>query len=181
MAKGSQFERDVCKRLSEWWAGKDADIFWRTAMSGGRATVRVRKGHATAHAGDICAVDNRGRGFTKKITVELKRGYNKATVADLIDKPPTARPQVLEQWIDQAATAARGRTPYWIIIHKRDRREAVVYFPHLLWLKMFGEAYTPSPFVTVKIKTKRVLLKVSGTTLSNWFWLVLPTRIKELQ
>jgi len=39
-AKGASFERDICRRLSLWVsAGKQEDVFWRSAMSGGRSTV----------------------------------------------------------------------------------------------------------------------------------------------
>ena len=41
--KGSSFERLVCKRMSMWLSkGERDDLFWRSAMSGGRATVQLR-------------------------------------------------------------------------------------------------------------------------------------------
>jgi hypothetical protein len=43
--KGSQFERDVCRELSLWVShGKQEDVYWRSAMSGGRSTVAALKG-----------------------------------------------------------------------------------------------------------------------------------------
>lgn len=72
--KGAQFERDVCGFLSEWvTAGKRDDIFWRSAMSGGRATVRHAKGKTTAsQAGDISAVSHEGHAFLRRFIVECK-------------------------------------------------------------------------------------------------------------
>lgn len=74
--KGSAFERLVCKRLSLWITqGQQEDVFWRSAMSGGRATnMRARRhwvhgGHAT---GDICAVGEVGHEFTDTWFIELK-------------------------------------------------------------------------------------------------------------
>lgn len=69
-AKGSSFERLICKQLSLWVShGEREDVFWRSAMSGGRATVR---GTAVRQAGDICAVAPEGHDFTKQFFVECK-------------------------------------------------------------------------------------------------------------
>ena len=43
--KGGEYERTVCKKLSLWVSnGTRDDIFWRSAMSGGRATLQRKKG-----------------------------------------------------------------------------------------------------------------------------------------
>lgn len=71
--KGSQFERDVCKSLSLWVSGgKDVDLFWRSAMSGGRATVQRKKGVAVRQGGDICSVAPEGHVFTDRFYCECK-------------------------------------------------------------------------------------------------------------
>lgn len=70
--KGSQFERDVCRRLSLAVSDRD-DLFWRSAMSGGRATVAHRKGQLISHvSGDICAVHELGYAFVEEWFVECK-------------------------------------------------------------------------------------------------------------
>lgn len=65
--KGAQFERYVCKRLSEWVSnGTRDDLFWRSAMSGGRATVGLKAGIArAAQTGDVTALSGKGK-FVKK-------------------------------------------------------------------------------------------------------------------
>jgi hypothetical protein len=73
-AKGSEFEREICKKLSKWVsAGEREDLFWRSAMSGGRATVGRKKGldHAK-HAGDISATHPMGHNLTDKFYIECK-------------------------------------------------------------------------------------------------------------
>jgi hypothetical protein len=81
-AKGSAFERKICVMLSlKVSNGKDDSIFWRSAMSGGRATVREKKykkndtslGHVS---GDICAVHRKGFKFVEKNFVECKHYRN---------------------------------------------------------------------------------------------------------
>ena len=73
-AKGSAFERDVCKKLSFLISdGTRDDLLWRSAMSGGRATVRDRKTATTGHvSGDICAVHEDGYAFIERFYCECK-------------------------------------------------------------------------------------------------------------
>jgi hypothetical protein len=72
--KGSAFERYVVKKLSLWISkGERQDLFWRSAMSGGRATIRFRKGQSVkAQMGDITAVDPLGHLLTDRYYVECK-------------------------------------------------------------------------------------------------------------
>lgn len=71
--KGGSFERKVSKLLSLWVShGKHIDLFWRTAMSGGRATVMRRKGTRIRQGGDIGAVAAEGHHFTNRWFVETK-------------------------------------------------------------------------------------------------------------
>jgi hypothetical protein len=73
-AKGSAFEREICKALSLYVTqGEMDDVFWRSAMSGGRATVSAAKSKLLSHvSGDLCATHPRGYGFIEKYYVECK-------------------------------------------------------------------------------------------------------------
>jgi hypothetical protein len=79
--KGSAFERKVCVDLSLMISGgKQSDIFWRSAMSGGRATSRIRRAKNryrrsvdnVRQGGDICAVAPEGNAFSEHWFVECK-------------------------------------------------------------------------------------------------------------
>jgi hypothetical protein len=71
--KGSKFEREVCSKLSLWITkGEHKDALWRSSMSGGRATVHVKKGGTNRQAGDICAVAPEGHVLTDKFYIECK-------------------------------------------------------------------------------------------------------------
>lgn len=71
--KGSAFERQVCKDLSLWLTGgKSTDVLWRSAMSGGRATVGLKRGEVIRQAGDICAVAPEGHDFCERFFIECK-------------------------------------------------------------------------------------------------------------
>lgn len=73
-AKGSFFERRVCNELSLWLTdGERKDLFWRSAMSGGRSTVGKKRGDILkSSAGDIAAVDPAGHVLTNSFYIECK-------------------------------------------------------------------------------------------------------------
>jgi hypothetical protein len=138
--KGSSFERKICERLSKWWSNNEhEDLYWRTASSGGRSTIRGKKGKSTKNsAGDICATSPIGQPLLDLVTLELKSGYNRHTLFDLIDKAPGAKKQLLQEWVEQAQESQRQSGSFsWMIIAKRDRREEIVIFPSVL----FGTLY----------------------------------------
>jgi hypothetical protein len=92
------------------------------------STNRHRKGKkADRHCGDICAIDPIGEPFCKVFAVEVKRGYSKHTLQDLLDKPEKAAQQEWEKWIEQASWAqSRAGALSFLLIIKRDKRESLV-------------------------------------------------------
>jgi hypothetical protein len=128
--KGSNFERKICRQLSLWWAGRD-DIFWRTAGSGARATVRAKRKCSTANsAGDICALDHGGKPFTDHFLVELKIGYSKGggiDVLKLLDSANSKKGALLLQWWLKAKKEMKfaRRKEIWIIF-QRDRGKPIL-------------------------------------------------------
>ncbi len=132
MAKGSSFERQICKELSQWWTdGERDDIFWRTAGSGAMAKTRSKKKRSTfGQYGDVQATDPIGQPLIDLFTIELKRGYSKSTFFDLFDKSKTAAQQQWDKFICQVLEDTRNSTSfYWMLICKRDRREPVILVP----------------------------------------------------
>lgn len=71
--KGQSFEREVCVQLSLWIThGKDGDLFWRSAMSGGRATVRNKDGIRVRQSGDMVSVTPEGHKLLDRYYFEMK-------------------------------------------------------------------------------------------------------------
>ena len=140
MAKGSQFEREICRDLSRWWTQNEDrdDVFWRSSNSGGRATVRGRKGKRThGQAGDIAATDPIGEPLLQLLTIEAKRGYSTQTIADLIDRPRKAAQQTWESWIQQAHEAHVLSDSFsWMIVAQRDRRERIILIDDEVWTEI---------------------------------------------
>jgi hypothetical protein len=121
-AKGSQFERDICRLLSRWVShGKRDDLYWRTAMSGGRATVAKRKGIDVRQTGDITAVSPEGHALTNLFFIETK--FYKSLAIDsfiLENKGPLAA------FWKEACVKARSHKLLPMLIAKENRREPLI-------------------------------------------------------
>lgn len=76
--KGGSYENEIAKQLSLWFTeGKRDDVFGRSDSSGGRFTVRRKKGKDTANmAGDLTFTDVLGEPLIKIWNLELKSGYS---------------------------------------------------------------------------------------------------------
>jgi len=133
--KGGAFERQLCKQFSLWWSeGKRDDLFWRTSNSGGRATFAKRKNRdIKGQYGDMGAIDPLGHDLVSLLTFEFKRGYNKNTIQDLLDKSSPAK-QEYEKWIEQAERSYEQAGSYaWFLVVRRDRRKTIGIVPRYFW------------------------------------------------
>lgn len=195
MAKGGNYERELCYRLSRWWTdGADEEVFWRTSQSGGRATRRQQLGKtATVHQGDICAVKGIGKPLMEVMTLELKRGYPRAILGGLLDLRPAAAQQPYEEWYQQAQEAANRASSFsWLIIHKRNNCEDVVTFPWALLERLRGAGAlksTPVPFMAfstvIRIKEKskivrQLVAKLGSMRLDHFLHGVKPAHVRHV-
>ena len=189
--KGSNFERDFCRTLTEWWLGGPSEdvAFWRTAGSGGRATNRRRRGRntAAAHCGDVAAIDHVGVPLTDYLSIELKRGYSKHTIADLLDQPRTAAVQEYEKWVGQAADSCRESGAFsWLLVHQRNRRLPVVIFPTQLYVELMRahcfpmQTATPLLSLVIRPRGRKGRLYLTVTTLRKFLREVHPDAIRRL-
>lgn len=73
-SKGASFEREVCRRLSLYLSGgRRDDLLWRSAMSGGRATIQFDAGRVNlTQSGDVTAVGMEAYDFVERTFVEVK-------------------------------------------------------------------------------------------------------------
>lgn len=192
-SKGSEFEREICKRLSEWWSvgtGEESrtDIFWRSSQSGGRATQRAKFGKATFGSyGDIAAVDPCGAPLIKTFTIELKRGRSYGFPGELLElnKDNSKHP-----WVKCLAQAVRShsqaKSHFWMLICRRDGRRAVVYVP-LLFVKSLPmedrmKVANVAPAVIFRLYFAPPLVRTSflGIPLVDFLARVTPKQIMQL-
>jgi hypothetical protein len=168
MAKGGQFERDVARNLSLWWSkDKRDDLCWRSSQSGGRATVRHRKGKKTAgHCGDLCATNGEMAPFFETVTVEIKKGYNNVSIAQVIDKAVPRKPgkRHFAAFVLQAHDAAkRAGTKFWWLIHKRDGRQTMIYLP-----RRDAIVCDEEPIATVDFAARTIPFEIAAFTLDDF-------------
>ena len=119
--KGSNYERDFAKRLSAWWTyGQLQDAFWRTSLSGGKATVSG----SDVHVGDICALRPIGVPLENCVVFELKRGYNKSIILDWLLLGSTS---LIGQWWKKGFDQAAALNRKFILIVKHDQSLEIAF------------------------------------------------------
>jgi hypothetical protein len=120
--KGASFEREVCVLLSKWVTnGKREDVFWRSAMSGGRATVGHRKGknHST-QVGDISCIHPAGHHFSEAFAPECKF-YADLNYTGLI----TGKGKLLDFWAEIKKQAGRYKKHPFLVARQNRMRTTV--------------------------------------------------------
>lgn len=194
MAKGSDYERELCIEFSVWWSDRRRDdIFWRASGSGARAKVRGRAGRNTAgQHGDICATDPSGAPFIDIFTIEIKRGYSAQNIHDIIDRGPALAVQLWDNFFDQVLESHEQAGSYaWMVINKRDRRRAMVYTPNyaITALRKVGAfaGGKPMPYINLNATVRRGKggktineLDLVGMCLEDFLLGVKPEHVKQL-
>jgi hypothetical protein len=124
--KGGKFERDVCKSLSRWISGGlREDLFWRSAMSGGRSTVAAKGGKKlNAQCGDITSVDPLGNILTDDCYFECKH-LKKCSLDDLV-KENEGQGSLLSIWLNTQKEAERYQDRNPVLIFRQNRWPTVV-------------------------------------------------------
>lgn len=123
--KGSAYERMVCKRLSQFVSNDERDdIFWRSAMSGGRATVQLKKGKlASAQSSDISLIDAMGARLMELYTIECKH-YKDLKVANIVY---TAKGGIVEFW-KQVCKDAKAHSKSPVLIARQNHKPDLIAF-----------------------------------------------------
>jgi len=124
--KGSTYERDICRRLSLWVSNRlRQDVFWRTAMSGGRATMRSRlapnASPFTAQAGDISAIHPWGHLLLDLFTVECKYWRDLHLEHLIFDQAG----YIGKLWIEPNKTAALHKREPFVVLKQNQRLDIV--------------------------------------------------------
>ena len=191
--KGSVFEREQCKLWSLWWThGERNDVFWRSITSGAMATIRSKKGQtAFGQYGDIQATDPIGQPLIDVCTIELKCGYPRASLADILDKKANAAQQQYEAFIEQAMGDAKKSGSFsWMLLFRRMQKDPFIIMPIKLYKKLKDKgAFEEQPPVSIrmKINLRRKLKKkkytsvsVYGLRLEDFFNCVKPIHFKRI-
>lgn len=139
--KGSSFEREICVALSKWITnGEKIDVLWRSAMSGGRATV---KRGLVRQAGDITAVAPEGYALTDRFFIECK-SYKDLSLDALIKNKGT----LVDFW-KIAVREAKSHNKLPMMIFKQNR------WPTIVCLTSYG-------IDALRIKGRLIFLRAGG-------------------
>lgn len=187
MSKGSSFERKVCKQLSLWWTnGKRKDVFWRTSGSGATATSRKKRDQEMfGQHGDVQATDPIGQLLIDLFAIEIKKGYTRKTIFDLVDKLSVETKQPYRQFLNQAISSSVNAEAFsWMLIAKRDYKETMVYLDAVVMFDDLAESGAcvgkAFPAFVAWLDTDHGRRKIYGTTLSEFFKYVKPKHLKDL-
>lgn len=123
--KGAQFERDICTKLSLWASnGQYKDWFWRSAMSGGRATVMAHEGMSHTQTSDISPIHAEAFSFIDRYSVELKFVKN-LRIDNLIKLGKEGLPSFWEQ----VKNDAKSTEKYPVLIAKQNFMNPIICIP----------------------------------------------------
>ncbi len=126
--KGGSYEREISVGFSRWVSlGEIDDVFWRAAMSGGRATVARKKGKLLkSSTGDLSAIHPMGQPFLDLFYCECK-SYEDLEYASIL----TGTGHLVKFWKSTVKEAASyGKHP--MLIAKQN------YRPTLICLQLAG-------------------------------------------
>lgn len=109
--KGGTYEREIAKKLSLWVTNLASDdLFWRSAMSGGRGTLRK----SDNAVGDICAIDPRGAKICQELFFECKHLKEASLDSTIRGKGP-----IYDFW-NTAVKQARSHSRFPVLIVKKN-------------------------------------------------------------
>ena len=131
-AKGSAYERELCKRISSWFSGGETeDLFWRTSGSGSRATNRRRLGRSTNRFdfGDMKHEVPEGLPLSENLCWEFRSRarFDTFTVFGTGEEDP--KTSILSSWAKACYEAeCSDRNP--VLITKAVRRPEIIWVPY---------------------------------------------------
>lgn len=129
--KGSEYERQVSKKLSLWISnGLRDDLLWRSSMSGGRATLQYKLGKKNkSQTGDLSSIDTLSQQFIDRFFIEIKfykdlnieSGFIKATglLKSFWDKLVK---DALQAEKHPMLIARQNRLPTLLLLHRNGAR-----------------------------------------------------------
>ena len=119
--KGSEFEREISRFLTEWLTGQTKELyFWRSPSSGAVATINVGN---SAISGDIIALKTEAAWVIDLFSIECKNGYGDASF-DKVLKENKSDP-ILAFWEQACGDAISADKSPMLIFRKKGLQPIV--------------------------------------------------------
>ena len=129
-AKGSGYERTICKMLTKWKSGKEKPyIWWRSPSSGALATITAQNPDLT---GDIISVLPEGHFLTDLFSIEIKAGYPKSSFHKFFKK--VKNNEILQFW-EQSLKDCEQSKKEPMVIYKKDRQNPLLFIREQIFNK----------------------------------------------
>lgn len=158
--KGSAFERAICRLLSLWISNTtNPNIFWRSSMSGGRATIGKSRQEVNIYeSGDIAAISPEGYPYIERFFFELKH-YNDLGIANFF----LGRPSTLMKFWKTARKEALYYNKEPLLIVKENYVPDIVLFTPKLFnhLTVLTSNYN---YTTISVDDEIII----AILLENW-------------
>ena len=122
-AKGNSFEIKICRELSLLISnGKRNDLLWRSALSGGRATIQLRNDILNqTQAGDISSIDVLSHWLIRDYMIECKHYANLEFTSGFLSNTGS----LYRFWASLLKDATRrGKAP--MLIAKQNNRPIIM-------------------------------------------------------
>ena len=150
MAKGADFEREICKYLSLWVQGTEKPyLFWRQILSGGLATISAEN---SEFSGDIHSVSPKSAWFTDIFSIELKTGYKKTSFWQLFAN--IKHFNIEEFWLQCTDDATKSdRAP--MLIYKKLGRKPIIGIDLIVENKL-GKYLSKLPSMSIRFQDNRL-------------------------
>ena len=130
-AKGSAFEREVCKILNVWLNGKEKPyVFWRSPSSGALATIHIENEDMS---GDITGFSEEAKLICSIINFELKTGYKETSIDKFLKYNKTDK---LKEFWCQCINDCRGNKYPMLIYRKKGLNTPWVCIDNKLYRKL---------------------------------------------
>lgn len=175
MAKGGNFERDVCKYLSKWLTGKEKPYqYWRMPGSGSLCTIHEEMEHMS---GDIRPLTEDARFLTDFFSIECKTGYVSTSFWQHFSDIKTFK--LREFWSQCYNDAQKSHKYPMLIYRKKSKREIIGMYPDISENLHFCCNIYQKNSIMMEFKQEYNLPSVTFFDMKDFFSLVTPDIMKE--
>ena len=173
MAKGADFEREICKYLSRWIQGTEKPyLFWRTPLSGGLATISEENADLS---GDIHSLSLKSKWFCDIFSIECKNGYKNTSFFQFFANIKNFN---IEKFWQQCCDDANKSNRQPMLIYKKKGRKPIMGITKEIYNDLY-DLLTDLPTLSMTFKEIKKLPTIVFCDFKDFFDTITPENIKE--
>jgi len=169
-AKGSGYERTICKFLTKWLTNKEKPyVWWRSPSSGALATITAQNPNLT---GDIISVLPEGHFLTDIFSIEIKNGYPKSSFHKFFSQ--SKNNEIMKFW-NQAKEDIKDNKKEPMLIWKKDRKDPLLFINKYIVDNLLKTSQLNNFIINIKHE------QISVFNMKEFFTIVQPSDIIKLK